>query len=453
MSLIQFVRILWARRWIIFLTTVSCVAGAAIVTLILPPRWEASSRVLLNLLRPDPVSGSVIAINATRVYVASQIELIQDFSVASQVVNQLGWPTDPEMIQLYRQRPANDGRDFTQWAAQMVIDRTKANVVEGSNILEITYMGTSAEQARTVADALRKSYVETSLSFRRDEANRNADWFTIQAEKAKGELDAVEAEKTKYERDNGIVMQDDKTDMETARLRALLTVRDAAFPIVSGVTPSNSTANLQLAQIDAEIAQKALTLGPNHPELQGLQAKRSAIEGLIAKDRATTATSGAAASSAYTSGVGSLDRAVEAQRAKVIGERGKLGRLAQLQAEVDLRRDMFNKTAGRAAEFRQEGAIGDAGLMLLGSAVAPTSPVFPNKRLIYMGSFGLGLAMGVLLALLMELLRRRIRGVEDMQLAADVPVLAVIPPPVRRYKVPRRKARISGADIPKMHRA
>ena len=59
MSIIQFLRILVARRLLILLAMVSVSAGALVVAKTLPPRWEASSRVMLNTIKPDPVTGLV----------------------------------------------------------------------------------------------------------------------------------------------------------------------------------------------------------------------------------------------------------------------------------------------------------------------------------------------------------------------------------------------------------
>ena len=95
MSIIQFLRILWARRWVILAGTASCVIGAIIVALILPPRWEAHSRVMLDLVKPDPVTGQVIQNASTRAYVATQVELIKDYSVAGQVADDLHLFSDP----------------------------------------------------------------------------------------------------------------------------------------------------------------------------------------------------------------------------------------------------------------------------------------------------------------------------------------------------------------------
>jgi polysaccharide biosynthesis transport protein len=432
MSILQFLRIIWARRWVIAAATASCVVGALIVVMVLPPRWEAHSRVMLDLVKPDPVTGRMIDGNSSRGYVATQIELIKDYRVAGQVADQIGWLSDPELIRLYQRRPKSDVRDFRRWIAQRVIDRTSVDLVSGSNVLEITYTATRPGDAKAVADALMKAYVDSTLAFRREEARRNAEWFEVQAQKAKVALDEADNAKTTYEKANGIILQDDKTDVDSARLRALASQAAASSapiiaPSVSGPAPSAA----QLAQVDAQIAQASQTLGPNHPELVELRGRRAALASQVAQERAaasatSSATSRAAASAAGAS-AGALDRAIAAQRARVMAQSDKVERLRQLQAEVDLRRDQYNKTAGKAAEFRQEALVGDTGLTVLGSAVTPQKPVFPNKPLIFLGSLFLGLGAGVLVALLMELFGRRIRGIEDLQSLIDAPLLAVIP--------------------------
>src|SRR5580698_3132646 len=195
--------------------TLACLVGAYIVMLVVPPRWEATSRVMMGLLKPDPVTGLVIG-NSANAYVTTQMELVKDYSVAGQVADQLGWLSDPQLIDQYQRRSKSDQRDFRRWLAQIVIDRTKVRVPEGSNILEITYTATNPNEAKAVADALRQAYIDTSLAFRRDQATRDADWFESQATKIKSQMDVAAAAQADYERQNGIVMADDKTDLDTA---------------------------------------------------------------------------------------------------------------------------------------------------------------------------------------------------------------------------------------------
>jgi uncharacterized protein involved in exopolysaccharide biosynthesis len=44
MSIIQFVRILWAYRWLVILTTVATTIGAVVAVLVIPPSYTAVGR-------------------------------------------------------------------------------------------------------------------------------------------------------------------------------------------------------------------------------------------------------------------------------------------------------------------------------------------------------------------------------------------------------------------------
>jgi succinoglycan biosynthesis transport protein ExoP len=419
-NIIQFLRILWARRWITVLATAGCVAGAVIVVLVVPARWEAHSRIMLDTIKPDPLTGQVIGANASA-YAATQVELIKDYSVASKAVDELRWRSDPELIAAYRHRSKKDTSDFGRWLAQLMIERTDAGLVPGTNILEITYAAPEPRTAKAVADALTRAFVQTSVQFRRQQASHNADWFEAQTEKARDDLDAAATRESDFQRQTGIILQDDKVDVESARLHALASEAAAGAPVFAPVTGSGSAAGAELAQVDAAIAQASQTLGPNHPELQTLKAKRSALAAQVAQEQAA-----ARAASAASSNIGALDRAMASAKSKVLAQSTELEHLRDLHAEVALRQDQYSKTAARAAELRQEAMIGDTGLTVMGPAAVPQKPKFPNKTLMLGGSLGLGLASGVLIGLILELLGRRVRGAEDLQ-STGVAVLAVIP--------------------------
>jgi polysaccharide biosynthesis transport protein len=429
MSIIQFFRIFWGRRILILSAAISCVVGGFVVTRVLPPRWPASSRVMLNTVKPDPVTGLVIGQGA-HAYAATQIELIKDYSVAGQVADELGWMSDPGWIAAYRARSKADKRDFRHWIAQQVTDRSKAELLEGSNILEITYQGMTPDQARAGADALRTAYMDRSLEFRRDEASRNAEWYDGQVAKIQTQVFEADNRKAAFERQNGVVLDDREIDLDTQRLEVL--AQQGAGLQAAGVAqltaPSGYAA--QLAEVDAQLAQDTKTLGPNHPELQALRARRAALAALVDREQnAVQKAQEGAATSAARAGANAVDRAIDAQKVRVLAQHDKIAQLHQLQAEVDRLRDLYKATAQKAAEFRQEAATSIDGITPLGAAVTPKAPSFPNKPLILGGSLALGLGVGVLVALLCELFARRVRGAEDLESTTALPVLAVIAAP------------------------
>jgi uncharacterized protein involved in exopolysaccharide biosynthesis len=431
MSIYQFFRILWAYRLVIAgLTIASFVLMLAFVQ-IAKPQYEAQSRVMLDIVKPDPVTGQVIASPFVRAYTKTQIELVQDYGVAGAAVDALNWTSNPNMQRLYRQSDNRKGLDFRQWAAQFIVDGTSARLIEGSNILEITYTSQSPAQARNVSEALRTAYVDQALRSRQETARQNAEWYEGQAEKAKGMLLSAEQAKANYERETGIVLQDGTTDLETARLAAL--AQQGAAPVVAAPAPSSSPSELQLAQVEAEIAQASRALGPNHPQLLELRQKRELLSAQVARDRNIGSSAAAAAASAARATSGLL----EAQKAKVMAQREQVERLRLLQADVELRRQQYNQAATRAAQLRQEAEIAVTGVTPLGAAVTPQAPVFPNKPLFLGASIPIGAGLGLVFALLMEFVGRRVRGIQDMSQVVGAPVLGVIRPD----RAPRRNWR------------
>ncbi|KQT34687.1 hypothetical protein ASG29_00530 [Sphingomonas sp. Leaf412] len=415
MSIAQFFRILWARRWIILATTLSCFVAAVLVARSFPPRYQASSRVMLNMFKPDPVTGEAISSGFSRAYVKTQGELIRDYRISGRVVDDLGWMADPALQAAYARRDPSDTRDFRRWLAQRVSDNTSTGLVDASNILEIQFVSNSPEQSARIADTVRQAYVDQALSFKRDDAANNADWFRKQASRIRAELTAAEARKTAFERSNGIVLAENDTDTDSTRLNALASSSPA--PAAAQIAAAQATVSPQLEQANAAIANAEKVLGPNNPELLAMKRQRQAILSTVASAQRSAPAVAAAGPS--------ITNLYSAQQAKVLAQRGKVAEAQQLSADVRVLRDQYAKTSARAAELQQQGQSDETGLELLGSAVVPTSAEFPKWPLVIFGSLGLGFALGLLASLVVELLGRRVRSSEDLGFR-DVPLLGVM---------------------------
>ena len=416
MNLVQFFRILWARRWVILATTAICFLATVLVTRTFTPRYEASSRVLLDMFKPDPVTGEVIGSGFARAYVKTQGELIRDYRIAGKVVDDLGWASSPQLQAAYERRAPGDTRDFRRWLAQRIMDNTDTSLADNSNILEIKFTSQSPEQAAKIADAIRQAYVDQALAFRRDDAEWNADWFRKQAARTREELSAAEKRKTDFERANGIVLAENDQDADTARLTALA----GSAPVQGGsAIAAAAPVSSQLESANAAVANAEKVLGPNNPELLAMKRQRDAIAATVASAQraAPVVSQGPSVASLYS-----------AQQAKVLAQRGKVAEAQRLSADVRVLRDQYAKTSARAVELQQQGEADETGLTLLGNATTPASPAFPKWPLVIFASLAGGLALGLLLALSIELIGRRVRGVEDLRIG-DVPVLGAMARP------------------------
>lgn len=418
MSLIQFLRMLYARRMIVLATLLSCLITATLTAFILPPRYEAQARLMLDVLKPDPVTGQVMSNNFMRAYTVTQIEMIKGTAVAGRVVDQLGWANDPSMLARYAKENTDPGADARMWLARQVSDNIKANVLDGSNILEIVYDGPSAEAAKQMTDLIRQSYKDEALDAKRKSAGEDADWFGIQAAKAKKALEIAEAERTAYAKANNIVLQPGNMDLESSKLATLSQQSAAAVaaPAMVGGAAMNP-AQAQLETINQQLAQAAATLGPNHPTYQALLRQKKLYESFAAKSGGPSAVGGGAAA---------IESAFERQRARVVGDRDKVDQLQRMENDVALKRDQYLKSAQRFADLRLEADTTNAQITDLGPTTGSTRPSFPNRPLIIGSAIASGLGLGILLALLVELLNRRVRSEDDLAGAASAPVFATV---------------------------
>ncbi len=421
MSIFQFLRILLARRLFLLTALISCVSVATVAAFILPKNYKASARLMLDIVKPDPVTGQVIANQFLRAYTNTQIELIRDQQVAGLVVDQMGWMSSPAVINAYQSATGGRGQDMRHWLADKVIQSTKADLIENSNILEISYADRSPADAARVVAAIRTAFIDSTLQARRDTAGKTADWYKIQVEKARTLLASAEAARTQFARDNHIVLQADNVDLESARLQALssqsATQASAERQVYRGDSaPAINTAKTQLEQLNQQIAQAAATLGPNHPSYQLLLRQRGVLAAEVERERRT----------AQTQVQGDAQGAFEAQKTRVVAQRDKVDQLNLMQRDIDVKRQQYVEASKRFGELRMEADVGEAGLVTLGDVIVPDKAYFPNKPLIIGGALGFGLALGIVLSLLIELVQRRVRCPEDLEYGAGVEVFATI---------------------------
>ncbi|WP_353216590.1 Wzz/FepE/Etk N-terminal domain-containing protein [Sandarakinorhabdus sp.] len=434
MSIIQLLRILFARRWVLAIAVFLSVAVAGAVGLILPPRYPATARVLMDNFKPDPVTGQIISGNGLRVFITTQLELIKDYRIAGDAVDRLGLTSNADLLANWQSETGGYG-DFRRWLADRLVTSVTVNIVPDSNIMVLTYEANNPEVARRTVNALRDAYIENSLKFRTDAAGRTAEWYREQAGRALRAVEAAEAVRTKFEQENGIVMTA-AGEVETVKLSSLQAALTAArsnqglqqFEAMRQATASTLVDQLkmQLSGLTDQIGQASERLGTQHPTYVALVSRRIELERQLVREKTSARAAGAAQLGATSGGIAQLESQYTAQRGKVFAMKDKLDRLTQLTSEVELRRGQYEQAAKRTSELQLESNVADAGLVVLGDATVSTTPEFPKWPQIFGLALGAGMALGVVMSMLVELINRRVRGGEDLAYAARVPVFAVI---------------------------
>jgi uncharacterized protein involved in exopolysaccharide biosynthesis len=457
MSIAQLLRILFIRRWIIVVAMATSLVVAVAVAKSMPERYTATVKIILDVVKPDPVTGEAVASGAMRAYIKTQMELIEDYRVAGDVVDRAGWLQNPSVIAAWQAETGGVG-DMRRWAAQRIIAGTYTSLVEGSNILQISYQGPNPLVAKSIATMLRDAYVDANLRFKTESAGRTSDWFREQSDRALKALQSAEAAVADFEKANGIVVGPTNIESESTKLAnlegALMGARAAStsqqFEVArQAANPAIvDQLKIQLATINDQIEQAGERLGVNNPSYKALISRRELINSEIAREAALARAAGAGQIGSSRQSVAALEAEYNAQKEKVLGMKDKLNQLSQLQSEVNLRRGLYASAAQRTADLRMQANLSESGLVVLGDAIADGKPSFPNWPIIVGGAAGFGMALGIVVALITELLTRRIRGPEDLAFAGKSQVLAVVsdydPTPwrerLRRRFLGRRKA-------------
>jgi succinoglycan biosynthesis transport protein ExoP len=427
----KLLRVIWARRAIVAIAFGCSLAGGVFVMQTASPLYLGKARVVLDLVKLDEQTNTVLQKDFVGTYVNSQTHVLENDEVVARVVDDIGWANNPEMVAAYNAITPKETRSFRTWAAQFIIARTSANLLPESNVLEIGYRAETPDAARSIADSLRRAYIDASLADHRGEAQRHAVWFSDKANALHGELEQLQRLKEQTEKQTGIVLHDDNTDIESKSLERL----SRAKTVVQRGRLPNTSASEELAKLDSRIAAFGGTLGPNNPALQVLKQNRAALVlQAHAQQEADETVNSANARSTEAAALG-----VTAKRETILSQREGLAGLLQIQDRIVILRDQYDGTLAKAADARQTANLSATELTPTGEAEADRKPVFPNKMLILAGSSGLGFIFGALLALLTELLSRRIRSAQDLEAAASAPLLGVVPGPGLKPHSPWRR--------------
>ncbi|WP_448582795.1 GumC family protein [Thermaurantiacus sp.] len=452
MNLIQFLRIFWARRWLVLGTALACFIVATLVASALPKRYSASARLLIDTSQSDPVTGSGVTLRDARPYIFTQTELVRDPRVTGAVVDRLGLANDPATIAAYQKsgfREEDGG--IRRWLANQISERVSAGQVGATSIFEIRVEGPTPEYARQVVGAVRDAYVQEALRLKTDAAGRSGAWYAEQAAKEREMLEEAEERRNAFMKANNITLTagPGSPDVEMAKLQALqaaeAALRDkssSALAAASEAVPNvaGDQLRVQLAAIEEEIARASEQLGPAHPAYKAALARKRVIETQLANVNRQQEASRSASASIARGSLAKLEADIRAQQQIVLARKPIYDELLALDREVELRRTLYERALSRSADLRMESDVSETSMVYLGDPIAEQTPSYPKMGRIMTLAGIFGILLGLLAALAAEFIARRVRGAEDLAYATGAPVLVSVGmPPASPLRLQMRR--------------
>ena len=120
--------------------------------------------------------------------------------------------------------------------------------------------------------------------------------------------------------------------------------------------------------------------------------------------------------------------------------RSQRDQIAVLVRDVDTAQRAYEAVSQRVTQVTMESQTNQSMLRLLSQAVEPFAPSRSKQLAGILGSLVGGLLLGAAAAIGLELLGRRVRGMEDLMVLQGVPVIGILRPAASKRPVFRQLA-------------
>jgi polysaccharide biosynthesis transport protein len=466
MTLSQFLLILRAHRKVALLAFLLVVSTTLVVSLILPKEYTAYTAVVIDVKSPDPLVGMVLPGSLTPGYMATQIDIINSDRVAQRVVKLLRMDESPAIREQWEEATEGEG-DLTVWLAQLLKKKLNVKPSRDSNVVNIEFSGADPSFAAVVANAFAQAYIDINLELKVDPARQHASWFDDQTKALRDKLEKARQALSAHQQETGVIATEERLDYEVAKLNELST----QLTIVQGQTSDSSskrrsTENPEtlaevmqnplinslksdIARLDAKLQESSVNLGKNHPQTQRAQSELASLRNRLASETRQIHNS---ISTSYEVGKRKeqeLLEAIERHKKYVLELNGQRDQISVLQRDVEAAQRNFEAVSQRSAHTRLESLAVQTNIAILNPASIATEHSRPRILLNVLISIFLGTLLAVGVAVVLELMNRRVRSVEDLTQVMDLPVLATISIAGTRSPSGTRKGRFLGRGAPR----
>jgi chain length determinant protein EpsF len=454
MSVTQFLRIIWTRKWLVLasLLLVSAI-GTLYTLLVLPKQYVAQGSMVVNI-RVDPVIGAMAPGMAAPAYLATQIEIMKSDRVAQRVVKMLGVERSPAAVQQWRE--ATEAKiPLDRYFADLLQRGLSVEPSRGSNVINVSFLNTDPAFAAAAANAFAQAYMDVSVEMRVEPARQTATWLDDQTKTLRNNLEAAQAKLSAFQQKNGIVVSGDRIDQETARLDALSAqlasaqieqvetstrVRNSGGELSPDVQQSGSVQNLksQLVAAQTKLSEISSIVGANHPQRLQLEAQIRELKNLLANEMRRVSGGSSVLNRGSSQKIAELRALIDQQKAHVLSLRSQRDQVAVLDRDVETAQRAYDAVSSRVSSLALEGQNTQTNVRLLSPAVEPYYPSRPRVAVNILASVIGGFLLGCVIALGLELLNRRVRSPEDLMSLPGVPVIGVLLPADSKRPVFRR---------------
>ncbi len=220
MEFSQFLSLLRARIWVFLATLAVTVATTIAVSLLMQPQYKATTTLVFDSKGMDPILGGMLPVQMMPGYLATQVDVIQSHRVAVEVVRMLRVAENPGLREKWIKATKGQGK-FEDWFARELLDKLDVKPSRESSVMDVNFTWPDPGAAAGIADAFAVAYQRVNLELRVEPARQSAAWFDERLKQLRTSLENAQSKLNNYQREKGFTAQDERLDLETARLAEL----------------------------------------------------------------------------------------------------------------------------------------------------------------------------------------------------------------------------------------
>jgi chain length determinant protein EpsF len=446
MDISQFLLALRARRKAFVIALAATIVTALAVALIVPKKYVATATVLVDWRDEQTLSPIRITAAERTTYMQTQVDLIKSNRVATQVARELKLAQQPELREAWEKDTGGAG-SIDEWVGAMLLEKLEVETTI-SNLLLVSFASDDARRSAAVANGFVKTYLEMVLQLRTEPTREAAAWFDEQLKTLRAQMSQSQAKLNAYQKAKGILVEDARVDVESARLTELstqlLAARNASYEAIarhknatelleSGAALdalpdvlANAHLNalkLDLGRVEARLEQEGAVLGPKHPQYLRTTAE---VQGLRDKVRAEA--------KKLVAGLGNavqqtrkreqeLQAAIEAQNQRLYNIKDFRVEMAAMTRDIDAAQRSYDAVLTRYLTSKVDATAKQTNVLMLAPASEPLKPAHPKVGLIAALSVVLGTLLAAGIVYVLETLDRRVRSRSDLEARLAVPSL------------------------------
>lgn len=455
MNLQLFLSALRARCGMFATVVAAAVLAALVVSLLLPKSYKATASVLVDANKDEQSLSTVLVPQRERVsFMQTQMDILTSDRVARKAVQDLKLKQDAAWQTAFTEETGNRG-SLEDWLVESLLKRLKLETSQ-SNVIQVSYASGDPRFATAAANAFAQAYIDTTLELRVEPTRQAAAWFGEQLKGLRASLEGAQAKLTDYHRSQGIISADERLDVENTRLGELssqlvrtqdqaidLEARDrqARELLARGASPDRlpdvlasptiQKLNADLVLGEAKLQELSTQYGANYPLVQRQVSENQGLrDRLDAEMKKVLAGVGYSKLQSRTRET-EVARALAAQRARLLELKESRNELAVLTRNVETAQRTYDTAMQRSVVNQVESRASQSNVALLNPAVVPRKPSHPRIVLNVVLAALVGTLLGIGAVMLLELLDRRVRSRDDLELAlnaATLPVLGMLQP-------------------------